>query len=62
MTLLAALPERAPEAGLRQWLRALAAIELAADRDATATGEGDGAGEEPPPGRYVDGEGRAFEP
>jgi hypothetical protein len=62
VALLAGLPERSPEAGLQQWLRQLAANELAAERDATVTGEDDGASQEPPPCRYVDGEGRTFEP
>jgi hypothetical protein len=66
VTLVAGLPERSPESGLERWLRELASAELAADRDATATatvtGEGDCVAEEPAPVRFVDGEGRLFEP
>jgi hypothetical protein len=62
VVLLAGLPERSPEPGLSEWLQQLAAIELTSDGDVIATGEADTCTQDAAPSRYVDGEGRAFEP
>jgi hypothetical protein len=62
LVLLAGLPERVPEAEMHAWLDSGLQSELAAEVEATATGEDEQAGSDTADGAsYVDADGRSFE-